>query len=262
MKTIKTTFITASSILALYSGQLISADILNDKPSDRFQLVEGDSFQMKEKFEIGKYEVTWSEWQTTQKWAVGNGYDLENIGGGISENHPVTSVNWYDVLKWCNAKSEMDKLVPVYYVNGHIYKLGEFGKDGVKSITIKDEANGYRLPTTVEWEWAAKGGNKSKGYKYSGSNEIDVVGWYKQNSSGTPHPVGEKKPNELGLYDMTGNVWEWCVYIKSDNSSKDGFRGGSCSYRQEGCAVHRPDYNGKTEQRQGDIGFRIIFNKE
>ncbi len=207
-------------------------------------------------FEIGKYEVTWSEWKNVQEWAIKNGYDLEDIGSGLSENHPVTGVNWYDVLKWCNAKSEMQRLSPVYYANGNIYKSGAFGKEGVKTIKLKDGANGYRLPTTPEWEWAARGGNKSKGYKYSGSNEIDEVGWYNQNSGGTPHPVGEKQPNELGLYDMTGNVFDWCMSIQ-DDTIQDCFRGGSWRYINEGSAVHRPDYNGQTEQRNGDIGFRI-----
>ena len=121
-------------------------------------------------FYICKYEVTQEE------WLVIMGYDVSNHKGN---NYPVENVSWND----CNE---------------FISKLNQ--------LTGKS----FRLPTEAEWEFAARGGNKSKGYKYSGGNNIDDVAWYSGNSSGETHVIGAKAPNELGLYDMSGNVWEWC----------------------------------------------------
>ena len=113
----------------------------------------------------------------------------------------------------------------------------------------------FSLPTEAQWEYAARGGNKSTGYEYSGSNDINEVAWYDGNSGGQTHPVGEKKPNELGLYDMSGNVWEWCL---DTIGSHRIIRGGSWNYRAYNCQVANRNY-GSPDYRYGKYGFRLAL---
>lgn len=169
-------------------------------------------------FAIGKYEMTWADFQEVRDWAVAHQYtDLGGVGAGSGPLHPVHSVSWYDAVKWCNALSEKNGRTPAYSVNGQVYRVGESD-----NVDVNRSANGYRLPTELEWDVAFRGGPWTKGYIFSGSNVDTEVAWFNGNSSGavldlSPRPdftggtwpVGQKKANELGIHDMSGNVAEW-----------------------------------------------------
>lgn len=125
----------------------------------------------------------------------------------------------------------------------------------------------FALPSEEEWEYAARGGQKSQGFKYAGSNDINEVAWYKENSNGTTHPVGEKKPNELGLYDMGGNVWEWTVtpahsYASDVNAGGTIFirRGGSWWHEAKNCRVSRR-YASDHSKKTSGLGLRVVIRE-
>lgn len=178
-------------------------------------------------FYICKYEVTQKEWQ-------------EVIGSNPSyfkgDNLPVEGVTWYDAVEFCNKKSIKEGLQPFYtIIKNRKDRNNKSNYDNLKWLVTCDfSKNGYHLPTEAQWEYSCKGGVRTAEYKYSGSNMIDDVAWYKINSGSKTHSVGKKKANELGLYDMSGNVYEWCWdwdgYYNS-NSQIDPKGNPSGSYR-------------------------------
>jgi hypothetical protein len=202
-------------------------------------------------FYMAKTETTWGEWQTVRTWAVGHGYDLANIGAGSGDSFPVTDVNWYHVVKWCNARSEMEGLTPVYTVNGSIYRTGD------SAPVVNANANGYRLPGEAEWEFAARGGVNTQGYTYSGSNDLNAVAWYLDNSGYASHSVATKQVNELGLSDMSGNVWEWCYdWYPGYEGSYRVLRGGCWGNDAYNCRVALR-YFIDPSSAYDNMGFRV-----
>jgi len=147
-------------------------------------------------FYIARYEVTFEEYDLFCQDVQGTGVKKPQDDGHGRGKRPV-SATWLDVVAYCNWLSEKEGRAPCYSGKGKVVKC-DFAADG------------YRLPSEAEWEYAARGGPESKGYVYAGSDDPDEVAWYGANSDNYAHPVGQKRPNELGLYDMSGNEWEWC----------------------------------------------------
>jgi formylglycine-generating enzyme required for sulfatase activity len=181
-------------------------------------------------FYMGKYEVTKAEWDEVRSWGLNNGYTDLAAGSGKANNHPVQGVTWYQFVKWCNARSEREGLTPVYYTDNAQTTIYKTGNVNVTNAQVKWTANGYRLPTEAEWEKAARGGLTGKRFPWGDTishSKSNYFAWntYTYDWSGivkgyhpsfkygnTPYtsPVGSFEANGYGLYDMTGNVWEWC----------------------------------------------------
>ena len=200
--------------------------------------------QITKEFYVGKYPVTQALWESVMD---------SNPSYFRGTNRPVESVSWFECVKFCNKLSELEGKETVYIIDG-------------ENVNCDWKANGYRLLTEAEWEYCARANQETL---YSGSNNPNEVAWYSKNSGKETHPVGKKKPNGFGLYDMSGNVWEWCWdwwgdYSTENQSDPTGKSTGSYRVgRGGGWGVDPRDLRVSSRSRFGPafrsygLGFRL-----
>lgn len=255
---------------SLYAGELIEISLgtssmtLNAVPAGTFTMGSPNSEKARdydegpqhevtisEPFAMGTYEVTQALWQQVMG---------ENPAKFKNPQAPVEMVSWYEAIEFCNRLSGLTGRSPAYRIDG-------------KRVTYDPRKDGFRLPTEAEWEYAARGAGYDEYQLYTGSDEIDAVGWYQKNSEGTTHPVGRKAPNSLGLYDMTGNVWEWCwdwhdagYYSVAPSADPVGPDTGKARVDRGGSWYNTPDKSrtairgySRPELTRETLGFRVIM---
>ena len=242
-------------------------------------------------FYMDKYLVTKSLWDTVYQWAIAHGYGFDYAGSGKASTHPVQTIDWYDCVKWCNARSEMEGKTPAYYTDAGLsvrYRSGQVAP-------YVGWSSGYRLPTEAEWEKAARGGASGQRFPWGNTISWSQANYYSYWSGATPYypydvnpssgynpawtsggypyttSVGKFAANGYGLYDMAGNVLQWCwdrygSYSSASQTDPRGptsgsyrvYRGGGWNYYAFHCrTAYR--YSLSPTVSSYDFGFRSVL---
>ncbi|MFA5671832.1 MAG: formylglycine-generating enzyme family protein [Synergistaceae bacterium] len=258
-----------------WRNELAANDGSSPPMPENFVLVEGGTFNngtsdvTVSSFYIDKYELTQAGYQAVMGSNPASGY-------GVGDTYPVYYVSWFNAIEYCNRRSMQEGLTPCYSyssygTNPDDWPAGWNSSNGNHTnVSCNWTANGYRLPTEMEWMFAARGGNQTHNYTYSGSNTIGDVAWYSSNSGNTTHTVGTKAANEQGIFDMSGNVWEWNwdIYGSYPSGSQNNptgasggsnrvLRGGGWGNIAGGCTVSLRNSNDATYGYYS-IGFRCV----
>lgn len=213
----------------------LSSNYKMSVPGTKREKVIREEFVIVQSFSLLKIPVT----NELYHYVMEMDYDVQ------TKDFPVVNVSWTDAIKFCNILSEKLSLETCYTLNSVSEK-----------IAVDDSKNGFRLPTEAEWQYACRA--NTKGYRYG---SIEEIAWYEENSAGRLSEVKRKKENDFGLFDMIGNVWEWCfdLYDEERYGNYRIFRGGSFASEERACGAtsRRKSF---PEFRMDDLGFRIAKN--
>lgn len=278
-------YVTCGGMVLIPAGDFVMGDAFYEGNTDELP-VHTNTISA---FYMDVTEVTKAKWDEIYTWAGNHGYGFDNVGSGKATNHPVHTVNWYDCVKWANARSQYDGFTPCYTnADGTVYTNGTF------SGGCDWSADGYRLPTEAEWEKAARGGASGRRFPWEDANTTQHAraNYYAEpsgydydtsptsafhpdyESGGFPYtsPAGSFAANGYGLYDMAGNLYEWCwgwysgtYYASSPSSDPHGPASGSSRMGRGGrwndtalsCRVANRHYYSPGSSYNA-VGFRLV----